>query len=123
MEGAAIGADDKEGYVVGSEIFGKPLADFLEERWDEFLRRNVAEQVDDTQQAFFAEHFPVGVAGFDERVGVADEAVAGVEFDIELLVISDLKHAERNVAQPLLFAVVLVTTEKGPAAIDRAKEK
>ena len=122
VERAAIGADDEEGYVVGREIFREALADFLEERWDEFLRGNVAEQIDDTKQALFAEHFAVGITGFDERVGVAEEAVSRLEFDIKLLVIADLKESEGNVLRPFLFGLVLVA-KKGPAAIESVKEK
>ena len=37
VERAAIGADDEKSHVVGNEIFGKALSDFLKERWNEFL--------------------------------------------------------------------------------------
>ena len=45
-----------------------------------------------------AQHLAVGVAGFDQRVGVAEHAVAGFQFDIELLVLGNLQQPQRNVA-------------------------
>jgi hypothetical protein len=122
VERASIRSNDHERNVVVVEILGETLSDFPEQRRDQLLRRDVAKEINDTQQAFFAEHFAVGVTGFDERVRIADEAITGVEFDIELLVLGDLKDAKWKVAWPLLFEVILVA-KKGPTPIDDAKQK
>jgi hypothetical protein len=122
VEGAAIGANHHQGDVVGRKILGETFGDFLEKRRDEFFRWDVAKQIDDTEQAFFAEHFAIGIAGFDERVSVADQAVAGIELNIEMFVVGELKNAERNVAGLLLFEIFLVA-EQRPAAIEGAKKE
>ena len=48
--------------------------------------------------------------------------IAGLEFDVELLVIRDLKHPQRNIAQAFFFGVVRVAQQR-PAAIGGAEEK
>src|SRR5580704_655195 len=82
VELVAVSANDHQRDVVSRKIIGKTLRDFLENRGDKFLRRDFTEEIDDTQQAFFAEHLAIGVARFDECVRVTDEAVARVELDV-----------------------------------------
>src|ERR1700691_420450 len=47
LDGAGVGAHDENGHVVGREILRKALADFPEQRGDELLRGNGAEQIHD----------------------------------------------------------------------------
>jgi membrane protein DedA with SNARE-associated domain len=62
------------------------------------LRFDIAEQARDAQQSVFAEHFAVGVAGFDKRIGIAQQAIAGLELDIKLFVLRGIEKTQRNVA-------------------------
>ncbi len=62
------------------------------------MRFDIAEQARDSQQSIFAEHFAVGVARFDKRIGIAQQAIAGLELNIKLLVLGGIEETEGNVA-------------------------
>ena len=55
---------------------------------------DVTQQTHDAQQAVLAQHLAVGVARFDQCVSVADQAIAGFEFDVELLVLAQVEQAQ-----------------------------
>ncbi len=89
---AAVGANHEHGDVVFGEILGITRLDFSQQRFDHLVGRDVAQYPGDPKQAVFTEHFAVGVARFDEGIGIAQQAVAGLELDIELFVHSGVKQ-------------------------------
>ena len=120
----AIGADHQQRHVVRRKIFRETLANFFEQRRNKFVRRHVAEQIDHAQQARFPEHLAVGVAGFDQRVGVVDDAIAGIELHVELLVVRHLEHPKRNIAEALRGgAGLFVVAQQRPLAVGSAIEQ
>ena len=122
VEFPAVGSRNHESDIVGGEIVGETFRDFLKKLWDELFGGDVPEQIDDAEQAVFAEHFAVGIAGFDECVGVFEDAVAGFELDVEMIVVGEREDAERNVERALFFGAVFLR-EEGPAVIGGAKKK
>ena len=71
-----------------------------QQRIDQFFRLDVTQQFQKTQYAVFAQHFPIGVAGFDQRVGIGYQAITRLKFNVEILVFRDAHDSERQIQRP-----------------------
>jgi len=61
------------------------------------LRWNTLHAANDSQQAGLAQHLPIRVAGFNQGIRVTEQAVAGIQLHVELLVLGFIKDSERQV--------------------------
>ncbi len=89
----------QHGHIVIGQILRIPIFDLPQKHLCQPVRLYISEQPDDSQQAAFAKHLAVGIAGFDQRVGVAEQAVAWLQLDIEVFVLRKIDHAQRSVAR------------------------
>ena len=92
MKGRVVGGEGKSVEVDGGYFGGyvKP-ANFREKFLNQFLRLDGPKMAQDPKQTVFAQHLPVRITGFDQRVGKAEQAIAGFQLHVELFV---LRHVQ-----------------------------
>ena len=108
----SAGPHQHQGYVILGQVFGISFLDLCQQGSDEFLRFHVAQQTHDPKQPALAQHFAVGIARLDEGIGVAQEAIAGLQFDVELLVLCESQQPQGDVLRFGLLARSAVSTAR-----------
>lgn len=98
----AVVAEEQDGLVIAAGRAVAMGADGFEQLAHELLRMRRIEPAHQFKQALFSELPARAVGRFDERIGVDQHHVAGVEAHAELPVAGGLGDAEGKIHQPVL---------------------
>ena len=74
-------------HVIFRQVFWMPLRDLLQQSLNQKTRLHVTQVPHDPQDARLTQILTVGIAGFNERIRVADYAIAWLKLHIELLIV------------------------------------